>query len=763
MQSQMKRRTHRTRAARVAVAIVAAVGPWAACLAADAGDEDRLAEIIVTAQRREQNLQDIGTSVTAFDANSVERLGLKDATDIVGQTPGMQFNQYGATVTVYNLRGVSQNDFSDHQEAPIAVYSDDAYIANTGALAGSLFDLQRVEVLRGPQGTLFGRNATGGLIQYVSKQPTDAPEGYVQVTAGNYHLLQTEGAVGGPVSDRVDARASFQTSYHDGYITNRIGDSINNQKQFAGRLQFKIKPSDDGEILVKLDAVNNDHETEGNYSWAAAIPDATGRGVFAPPGTPDFGGYVNTSTSPFNQAENRRGLFNRTVWDANVRVNWQFSGFSLASVTDFLQLQKRYGEDSDISPNPIFNYDTGVHYQQFSQEFRLNGTVGALRWITGAYYIKYRTDNFEQTVLPNYINYPGLGPLPYGDGLAQLRLTTSSPAVFGQLEYDLSEHWTAIAGARYTSDEKSYVFNYACNVCGPPNPNSPPGGFPYAVTYSTAAGYPQAEHTYHIPTGKVELDYKIDRDNLLYASVNRGAKGGGWSAPSSGYVNLNPAYTFLPVLNLNYNEEKLTSYEMGFKSTFWEGKARVNGDLFYYDYKDYQGFFLDVATTIVENVNAKVKGGELELAVAPLRGLNMQLGVSYLDTRAENVPTPSGAKITAQLPQAPLWSLNAEARYEWPAFGGQLSVESDAKWNKQQYLELINAEDDLEHSYIVTNARIAYTSGSGRWEYAAFAKNLADRWYRVYNLDLSGFLGIDQSVFAPPRTFGASVLYRWGK
>jgi iron complex outermembrane receptor protein len=763
MQSHMKGRTHRTRAARVAVVIIAAVGPWAACLAADAGDEDRLAEIIVTAQRREQNLQDVGTSVTAFDANSVERLGLKDATDIVGQTPGMQFNQYGATVTVYNLRGVSQNDFSDHQEAPIAVYSDDAYIANTGALAGSLFDLQRVEVLRGPQGTLFGRNATGGLIQYVSKQPTDAPGGYVQVTAGNYHLLQTEGAVGGPLSDRVDARASFQTSYHDGYITNRIGDSINNQKQFAGRLQFKIKPSDDGEILIKLDAVNNDHETEGNYSWAAAIPDATGRGVFAPPGTPDFGGYVNTSTSPFNQAENRRGLFNRTVWDANVRVNWQFSGFSLASVTDFMQLQKRYGEDSDISPNPIFNYDTGVHYQQFSQEFRLNGTVGALRWITGAYYINYKTNNFEQTVLPNYINYPGLGPFPYGDGLAQLRLTTSSPAVFGQLEYDLSEHWTAIAGARYTSDEKSYTFNYACNVCGPPNPNSPPGGFPYAVTYSTAAGYPQAEHTYHLPTGKVELDYKIDRDNLLYASVNRGAKGGGWSAPSSGYVNLNPAYTFLPVLNLNYNEEKLTSYEMGFKSTFWDGKARLNGDLFYYDYKDYQGFFLDVATTIVENVNAKVKGGELELAVAPLRGLNMQLGVSYLDTRAENVPTPSGVKITAQLPQAPLWSLNAEARYEWPAFGGQLSVESDAKWNKQQYLELINAEDDLEHSYIVTNARVAYTSGSGRWEYAAFCKNLTDRWYRVYNLDLSGFLGIDQSVFAPPRTFGASVLYRWGK
>jgi iron complex outermembrane receptor protein len=751
---------HRIRAARVAVGSVVAFGPWTACFAAEAGEEVKLDEIIVTAQRREQNLQDVGTSVTAFDANTLQKLGFKDVTDVVGQVPGMQFNQFSPTVTIYNLRGVSQNDFSDHQEAPIAVYSDDAYIATTGALAGSLFDLQRVEVLRGPQGTLFGRNATGGLIQYVSKQPTDTPEGYLQVTAGNYGALQTEGAVGGPVTDIVDARASFATSYHDGYITNRIGPSINNQKQYAGRLQFKIKASEKGEILVKLHALNNDRETDGNYSWATANPDATGRGVFAPPGTPDLGGYVNTSTSPFNQAEDRRGLFNRTVVGGNVRVNWQFDGFSLASVTDFLQMRKRYGEDSDISPNPIFNYDTDQHYQQFSQEFRLNGMVGAMRWITGVYYLNYKARDYELTVLPDYI--PPV-PFPYGDGLANLTLKTSSPSVFGQLEYDFTEHWTGIVGARYTSDQKQYLYNYSCNVCGPPTPNAPPGGYPFALTYSTAAGYPGAEKTYHIPTGKVEIDYKIDHDNLLYASVNRGAKGGGWSAPSSGYVNLNPAYTYLPVVQLNYDEERLTNYETGFKSTFWDGAARLNGSVFYYDYKNYQGFFLDVATTIVENINATVKGSELELAVVPLRGLNVQAGVSWLDSRAVNVPTPSGILVTSQLPQAPPWSINAVARYEWAAFGGQLSAEADAKWNKAQYLELINAEDDLQGSYTVMNARASFTPGNGRTEYSIYCKNCIDRWYRIYNLDLSGFLGIDQSVYGPPRTFGASFAYRWGK
>jgi iron complex outermembrane receptor protein len=168
-------------------------GAWASeASTQEASTGDKLEEIIVTAQKREQNLQDVGASVTAFDSVSLQRLGLHNVTDIAEQVPGLQFNQYGSTVTVYNLRGVSQNDFSDHQEAPVAVYDDEAYVASTGALAGSMFDLQRVEVLRGPQGTLFGRNATGGLIQYISNKPDDVPGGYFEFTRGNYGAIDPE-------------------------------------------------------------------------------------------------------------------------------------------------------------------------------------------------------------------------------------------------------------------------------------------------------------------------------------------------------------------------------------------------------------------------------------------------------------------------------------------------------------------------------------------------------------------------------------------
>ena len=641
------------------------------------------------------------------------------------------------------------------------MYADDAYVANTGALAGSLYDLQRVEVLRGPQGTLFGRNATGGLIQYISQKPTDAEEGYLQLTGGNFGTFESEGAVNERLSDEVSTRLSFATAEHAGYVSNTLGANLNNERQYAGRLQFRIRPSENGEILIKLHGLTNDHETSGNYSWEASSPNATGRGVFTP-GLPDDSGYMNPSSNPFQQSVGDPGHFNRTVWGSTIHVNWHFDGFELVSVTDYLRLQKRYSEESSISPDPTFVYTTGVHYQQFSEELRLDGTQGPLHWITGLYYLNYKTSNFEETALPNFI---GNVPFPYGNGFANIGLTTSAPSAFGQLEYNFDDHWTGIVGARYTTDSKQYDYAYSCNVCGPPNATTPPGGYPYSVVYSADAGFPDAKKTYDMPTGKLELDYKVDKDVMLYGSINRGAKAGGWSAPSSGYVNLSPDYaaaTGVPVLNLNYKEETLTSYEGGIKSTFWGGAGRLNASGFYYDYRNYQGFFLDVATQIVENINATVKGGEVEFAVIPVHGLNIQLGISELDSRAVNVPTPSGAFVTSQMPQAPPWSVNGVVRYEWPAFGGHLSTEVDGKWNKQLYLELINAPVDLQPSYAVYNARVGFSSGDGRWDVSGYVRNLANEYYRVYNLDLSGFLGFNQSVYGPPRTFGATFTYRWG-
>ena len=703
--------------------------------------DDRLAEIIVTAQKREQSVQTVGTSVTALDANALQSLGITQATDLVEHVPGLQFNQFSPSVTVFNIRRVSQNDFTDHQEAPVAVYSDEAYVASTGALAGSLFDLDRVEVLRGPQGTLFGRNATGGLIQYVSAKPTDDPEGHLFVTVGNYGEVDTEGAVSGPLSETLAGRVAFATAEHSGYVDNLVGPSLENQRQNSARLQLRFRPSAEFEDLVKVAAANNDHESGAAYAWLSARPDATGRGVLTP-GLPDFNGYTNPSSNPWTGEYGTAGVFNRTVWGVTNTAILKSDAVTVTSVTDYQRVQKRYGEDTAASPDPALLYNVFYHFQQFSQELRANGTLrdGALRWVTGAYYLSYRpTMMADADFVPNLV--PGIG-----NSYAQITLRESSPAVFGQLEYDLASQWTLIGGARYTYDKKE--MDYTFNSLGATVPS-----LQQLVHYSPSNN-PWAQHSWNIPTGKLELDYKPTAAVMWYASLNRGAKGGGWSAP------IVPSVT---TATLPYDEERLTSVEGGVKSTFWDGRARLNLSTFYYDYRGYQGYFLDVATSVVENVNAREKGGELEFTVTPAHGLTLEMNVSYLDTTVPFIPTPAGGVVRGQMPQAPHWSANPVARYQWRIAPGQLFVEADAKYNSPQYMELINAPADREGGYVVGNARVGFISANDKWEIDGFVRNLSDKAYLVYGLDLSAAIGIYQAAYGPPRTYGATVRYRWGE
>jgi iron complex outermembrane recepter protein len=361
-------------------------------------------EIVVTAQRREQSIQDVGTSITAFDASELKKLGLTNVTDITQQVPGLQYQSYSPTITIFNLRGISQNDFGDHHEAPVAVYSDDVYVASMGAIAGSMYDLQRVEVLRGPQGTLFGRNATGGLLHYISQRPTQNAGGYIDVSGGRFGDLEAEGALNMPLSDSVASRLSFSVDRHDGLIKNLVGPDANTSNQYAARLQLLYRPGDAGEVLVKFYGVRNSNEISPSYAWNASCnnlgllaPGQTcnagvnGLGAFVPvnqniygtcPGC-DQSGYRNNNQDPFIQSFDRRGIFDRTVYGLSVHVDSDLGGAKLASVTDFMHLRKRYGEDSDGSPNFQFNFDTYQTFHQFSQELHLSGQRENLRWISG--------------------------------------------------------------------------------------------------------------------------------------------------------------------------------------------------------------------------------------------------------------------------------------------------------------------------------------------------------------------------------------------
>jgi iron complex outermembrane recepter protein len=731
-------------------------------------------EIVVTAQRREQSIQDVGTSITAFDAAAIAKLGLNSVTDIARQVPGLQYQAYSPTITIFNLRGISQNDFGDHHEAPVAVYADDVYVASLGAIAGAMYDLQRVEVLRGPQGTLFGRNATGGLLHYISQRPEKTAGGFLNLDAGRFGDLEAEGAVNLPVTDKVATRLSFSVVRHDGIIHNLIGRDANDANQYAARLQLSFKPSETGEVLLKAYGVRNVSEISPSYAWNASC---NAFGLLAPGQSCDAGehglgafvgatqdvfgtcpgcdqsGYRNPSSNPFDQSFDRQGIFNRTVYGLTAHVNWDIGSAKLSSVTDYMHLRKRYGEDSDGSPNFQFNFDTYQTYHQFSQELHLSGEQGPLRWIGGIYFLDLNNDDYQdEQVNQTYIGFivPHQGP--------KFTLKTRSAAVFGQTEWDFVDHWTLITGARYTHDKKDYDFTEWNGSLTTPLTDS--NGQPYVYNSSTNPG--EADRTYGAVSGKLELDFKPRHGALYYASINRGTKGGGWSAPSN--VPFNPITQQALVGDLwqiiAYKPETLTDYELGTKLTVLDGRARLNADVFYYDYKNYQAFFLQNFTQIIGNVNAKLAGGELELAYVPVDRLTLQLGASALTTRIKNVILPDGTAADRQMPNAPKWTFNALLRYEWPGLGGTWSATVDSKWNARQFLENVNAPVDLQPSYAVTNLRLGYQSGQ-RWEASAWVRNVTNKYYRIYNLDLSG-LGYNETNYGPPRWYGVSLSYHWG-
>ena len=768
----------RARGVSVAISMLG-VSAWAVAAETPPSDTAGLAEIVVSAQRREQNVQDVGTSITAFDGAALQKLGLSSATDVAAQVPGMQFQAFSPSITIFNLRGVSQNDFGDHHEAPVAVYTDDVYVASMGAVAGAIYDLDRVEVLRGPQGTLFGRNATGGLVHYISQRPTfTGNSGYLDADIGMYSPnnvpeYQLEGAVNIPVTDELATRFSFSADHRKGLIRNLVGPDANSTNQYAGRWQWRWKPSESGEVVLKAYAIRNNQEISPSYAWsascnnlgpqpggAAACPGSyAGLGaIFGPESNPyltcpgcDESGYRKAGSNPFEQAFDRQGIFNRTVWGFTAHASWNFDSVKLASITDFMHLNKHYGEDSDGSPNAQFSFDTFQNYHQVSQEVHLSQDSGRFRWIAGLYFLDLSNhDRQDEQVNQDYCGAYCLGFVVGHQG-PEFTLDTRSEAVFAQTEWDVLDQLTLITGVRETFDQKKYNFVLWTGTTS--NPLTDVNGVPYIYNPTNNPG--AANPTYNAFSYKVELDYKPARNLLFYASLNRGNKGGGWSAPSNMAA---PYDSFVNILK--YQPETLTDTEIGEKLTFWNGRARLNADLFYYDYHNYQAFELIDFTQIIGNLQAYLKGGEVDLTLMPISGLTLEAGVSGLSTKIKNVAMPDGSLLDRVMPNAPKWTFNALARYEWPAPGGNWLAQIDAKWNAAQYLENINGPDDYQPSYAVVNLRLGYTTENS-WEVAAYAKNVANKYYRIYSLDLSS-LGYTEGVYGRPREIGVDFRYHWG-
>jgi iron complex outermembrane receptor protein len=662
--------------------------------------------------------------------------------------PGLEVNQYAPTITIFNIRGVSQNDFTDGQEAPIAFYQDEVYVSALGAISGMNFDLERVEVLRGPQGTLFGRNATGGLVQFFSAKPTRQLSGFLTVTGGSYGQVATEGAISGPLSDKIRARLSITTNNSGGYIKNTLGPSIGNSKFYAGRFQIAADLSPRDTLNLKAQILRNAHERNaGLYSFGAAKANAQGLGVFVGPNDNPYDtcngcdpfGYSNPSGNPFIQSEDHTPDFDRTFVGLTARWEHNFDFATLTSITDYQHLKKDYSEDTDSSPNAAFVYHTHQQLYQLSEELRLAGKTSKLNWVVGAYGLEIHSSNQYQndlTLFDVQENYGGTQ-------------TTRSIAVFGQGEYALTDQFSAILGLRYSYDRKHLEFQHVEKVGGVVDST-----FDFATSFPAAA--PLRFESFGNWSGKFELDCKPNTNTLIYASVNRGTKSGGFGVVSF------PPFSEAVARAIPFGQEVLTNYEAGAKLTLLNRTTHLNGSIFSYDYKGYQAFNNVGFSQFITNNKAHDRGIEIEANSRPVKGFYISAFVTLLDTKIKNLVLPFGDKADTQLPQAPKTSIGWSARYEFPLGPGDFAVATDWKHDSGQFFETYNAPVDYEPPHLIGNVRVSYKPSGGHWEGAFFINNVTDKWYRVYNLDLSlSPLGDVNQTYARPRTFGGSLTYRY--
>ena len=423
-----------------------------------------LEEIVVTAQKREQAQSDVNLSITAFSGSDLEALGFTESTDIAAQTPGFSV---GTPVGEGNnpalsLRGVGLNDFNDIAESTVSLYVDEVYL---GALAGQtfgLFDVERVEVLRGPQGTLFGRNSTGGLVHYLSKKPENNDEGYVNLSLGEFDLREIELGQNLAFSDSVSARVSVKKRDHDGYVENRTGPDGNEADSFSYRLQLSADLSDNWNVLF------NYHGADSDTVAPLYQVEATG------PGGVDLSpaGFVDTDNDVFEGESDRNGVLDIETQGGSVTVTGQLTdNITLTSITAYEDVDKLHEEDTDSSANDFVNATFGLDYEQITQELRLNIESGAHNYTVGGFYYEHESEGFQDLDINGLPFTPGF----VLDQDSQYSQDLESFAIFGQADWALNDSWGLSVGLRYTDEDKDFNYNNALEVIDVSGAVAPPG------------------------------------------------------------------------------------------------------------------------------------------------------------------------------------------------------------------------------------------------------------------------------------------------
>lgn len=746
-----------------------------------------LAEIVVTAEKRTERLQDVAMSVTAATGLQLQTLGITNTAQLDKLVPGFSVDQTVYGTPVYLIRGIGFNDTSLGVSPAVTIYMDQIPLPFSPMSRGAILDLERVEVLKGPQGTLFGENSTGGAVNYVTAKPTDTFQAGVDLTYGRFNEMDAEAFVSGPITSTVSARFAVRNEYQGDWQKGYTVDETNGQKQFHNaRLLIDWKPSD----IAKFEFMASgwiDHSETQQPQDIAYTPLASGPAARVVP-------YPVASFPPapmdpraaaWNPADNlsQDNSFYQFALRADINVT---DKTTLTSLTSYEYYKQNVPLDLSGTTYPLARTADRGTIPSFSQELRLDGVLGnRVKWMVGG---NYERDTVDETLGFNPLITSGtnVGPFNFDSFQIDNDQTIKSKSGFGSLDFAITESLTAQSSARYTSQDRSFsgctrddgngelagaIGFLSTLLTGTPQ-TIPPGG---CVTL-TSTGQPLSIVTGQLNQNNVSwresLNWKPDHDTLLYANVSKGYKSGSFpTEPSSLSIQFNPV-----------PQESVLAYEAGFKLDRFSRMLELNGAAFYYDYTDKQllGYLVvppfGSLPSLVSIPKSKVEGAEFSATLHLTPALTLSASGTYIETRVgENPPNPTGpygntANFVGQsFPYTPRWQGVLDSQYRVPIssslysfFGANMTARSATNGALLSGVTAVAAEESLLRipSFTLLDLRAGIESDQGRWRVEIWGRNVTNRFYvagATRNSDFTTrFTGM-------PATFGISLRYRFGQ
>lgn len=724
---------------------------------APAEEASSVEDIVVTARKTEESQQTTPLSVSAFSAKALERLGAEDATALQGAVPNLNIVQGRGSSNALNIyiRGVGQPDALQTFDPAVGVYVDDVYYSRIRGAQFDLMDIERVEVLRGPQGTLYGKNTPGGALKFVTRKPGDEFRFMGAVTVGDYDERDVKASVSGPISDNVSVGLAAMQAQHSGYVTDPVRHTdYNDQNTQAVRAAISLRPSETFTLDISADYSRDDaHMNVGQAT--STLRSAFGATLLTIPNPPPAYDFTATTTSTL---PNSTKLQHRGV---SAIATWRLSDeLSLKSITAYRKLQTRDYVDIDATALQLGDVFVGVNQDQTSQEFQLNWEHGNWNVVGGLFWMKENISSHQEAYADAFTT-----PFTFLRTIDD-DLETKSTAAYVNATYQFTDRLRGSVGVRWSKDEKDYDRTTSTFS----NLGALNGTFAFTASDSWNDVSPMAS-----------LDFRVTDDMMIYGRVSKGYMAGGFNGRANN-----------PGEDQPYDPETVVTWEAGVKSEWMDHRLRANLSIFTSDFKDFQARVSRSVTSpsqpipsidfaVLNAGKLKISGLELEIAATPIDGLLLEAQVGYLDASYEEFteqrqvnPLPAPATIIDRSWQTPAfspeWTGRYAGSYEFDLGGaGSLTVNAQARYRSRAALSVDNA-DVFTHvefpgmwqdSYWLYDASLIWQDSARHYSLGLYGKNLGDEVYRTDGQEFSSVGGIRTVYYGAPQTWSLTFTTRW--